>query len=499
MTHQRWPPARARLLPAIFVSTALAFASPALAQTVDVSLQALTAVGELQAEWETQQAALITARAALADHLTVQSRVEDQIQAQNAKIEAGKTRLNAAVLKVAEAKGRLAKVDILTEDTKGAQLTEIRTIAQATLDEIITDTASAEDEIAALKKELEGAKATVGEMKKAVSAARAAASAANLVVEAVKSAQLTIAKNGAQDGEEPSGLEADFFNEAREQAEATEKSAEVAQKALTLTMEREKIIAANLRDTEARLSGLRKSEGGAIQAFTTADKALKDHQNKWQAAEDARLAEVQKIQTELDAAQSDMEAQTATLQNDTLGLQEVETIAAATQAKTESLEATVADAEDVFVTIDGDLRRAQKSRDMQEAAILASANADLKAALRRAGLSARSDDRVVIPVGSIFKARSAKLSPAEALDIKTVLAAAKTATDALPGEIDWVLRVDSHAPGAGEESWFLSQARALSLAQMVVRDTGLPVTRVSANGFAGADDDGHVELVLTAR
>lgn len=493
---------RASPLAAFLLSSALVCAPlAASAEQVNADPSALVAADQLQDDWNAAAQAVKAATTALQDQMTLQATIESDIAAQTARIEEGKAGLNAAVLKVADAKARLKAVSTASPDETGATLAEARDAAEATLNDILAEAESAQDDITRLSAEREGAKATVAEMEKAVSAAKAAASAANLVVEAVKSAQLTIAANNPDgtDGD-GGGLENDFFTEAMQQAEATQKSAVVAQKALDLTVEREAIIAAKLKDAEDRLSAARKGEKSALAAFSEARDAYDAHAKSRAAQEAEREAKLAAVTEELTALEEQMQAQASLLQKDTEALQQLTARQADMQSTTDALAAELATAKTVFQAVDNDLRTAQRTRSMQVAAVMAGANAEMKRSLRTALASdVGAGSRVTIPADQLFRKRSAKLTPAEGLDLGALAAAAMAATSDLPGDVEWILRVDSHAPGKGDEAWFLAQARAMAVVQSLIKTTGVSVARISANGFAGAEGDGFVELVLTAR
>ena len=92
---------------------------PVGAESVNADADALVSVIPLAGEWQSAADALGAARQALQDQKVIQAKVESDIAGQSDKIEGAKTGLNAAVLKVAEAKNRLAKVDVVVEDVKG--------------------------------------------------------------------------------------------------------------------------------------------------------------------------------------------------------------------------------------------------------------------------------------------------------------------------------------------------------------------------------------------
>ncbi|MEM6619663.1 MAG: hypothetical protein AAF631_10205 [Pseudomonadota bacterium] len=492
-----------RCLAALLTTTAI-WAAPvpsAQGETVAADATLLTAVAPLETAWQARADDLTAVRDALARETADQKNLDAAVTEQLELIEGAKAGLNTAVLRVAEAQRQLKKINVTVEDKKGAALSQKAQDARQMLDTLVAKAAAEKKRQGALTQDLANARATVEEMKKAVAAARAAASAANLVVEAVKSAQLTIAK-AAESSAEPAdtGIETEFFSEAVAQAAATEKSAEVAQRALTLTMEREKILATELAATEAALKRSATAEEAALAAFGKADKALSTHRATWAEAETARKAEVDAISADLSAAQEQLNSQKAILQDQSITLQDRESKANSARQRVQLLQSNVGAAETAFADADTALRAAQTTRAMQTAAVLARRNGDLKARMRAAtDLPQTADARFALPGDQLFAPRSANLREAEAPSIDTLAQIAATVTGDLPAELDWVLRVDVHAPGRGEEGWFLGHARAMAVANRFARTAGIPLDRLSVAAFADASGDGRLEIALTTR
>ncbi|MBT3767299.1 MAG: OmpA family protein, partial [Rhodospirillales bacterium] len=86
----------------------------------------------------------------------------------------------------------------------------------------------------------------------------------------------------------------------------------------------------------------------------------------------------------------------------------------------------------------------------------------------------------------------------------------------IPGDIDWVLRVDGHTDSVPIQTvrfpsnWELSAARAISVVQYLIK-AGLPANRLAATGFGefqpissastieAMQDNRRIELKLTER
>ncbi len=99
-------------------------------------------------------------------------------------------------------------------------------------------------------------------------------------------------------------------------------------------------------------------------------------------------------------------------------------------------------------------------------------------------------DRFVFSSEVLFAPGEARLSDEGRQEVAKVAEIFRSVTDDIPEGIDWVLQVDGHTddipvrPGARfADNWELSQARALSVVRYMIEDLGLPPERLSANGF----------------
>jgi len=125
-------------------------------------------------------------------------------------------------------------------------------------------------------------------------------------------------------------------------------------------------------------------------------------------------------------------------------------------------------------------------------------------------------DRFVFQSEVLFDVASAELGPAGKEQMGALAQTLKELVVKIPGDIDWVLRVDGHtdktpiSTARFPSNWELSAARAISVVKYLI-DQGLPPVRLVAAGFAanrpidsGADEialrrNRRIELKLTQR
>ncbi|WP_136682445.1 peptidoglycan -binding protein [Falsirhodobacter xinxiangensis] len=127
-------------------------------------------------------------------------------------------------------------------------------------------------------------------------------------------------------------------------------------------------------------------------------------------------------------------------------------------------------------------------------------------------------DRFVFSSEVLFNTGSADLSPEGRDQIAGVAAILRDVSAQIPGNLDWILRVDGHTDdlplsGTGQfrDNWELSQARALSVVRFMQDSLGFPPDRLAATGFGqyrpvaeGATEEARaqnrrIELKLTER
>ncbi len=492
-------------IPALTCALLLSASYPqsAAAQSISLTPAPIAEYNALVADWQSKRDALDDAIAAQAAFEEKNTALLETVDAQQAKVDAAKQGLSSAVLKVAEAKKRLSQVDTSDEDPKGEELSNALLQSQQNLNTVISSSETLQADIKAMKEEHAKLRSTVEQLKNAAAAAQAAFSAAEVLVEAVKSAQAVIS-----DGDDNGDIETDFFKDAVSQAENAKKSELAAKDALAATRKRQIEVGERLLKADEQLANAKQAETSAYEKFAAADAAFKEHQARRKAAIDTRNALIAEIQGELDVAQDELDAQQAILQNESLTMQDF-TAQKATAANTLSdLQADVNRAKTAFDTSQSTLRADQATRSEQGAAIVARLNTQMRDFILASAPSAdtsTSTDRILIPASQIFAKNSAKLQESDGIKLNEIAAILKDTVSRVPEGIDWMIRVDSYGTGNSEEAWFISQNRALSVARSLIANGKFSGTQVSANGlvsaepFSDATESGWIEIVLTAR
>lgn len=99
-------------------------------------------------------------------------------------------------------------------------------------------------------------------------------------------------------------------------------------------------------------------------------------------------------------------------------------------------------------------------------------------------------DRFVFSSEVLFQPGSADLSDEGKAQIASVVSILDDVAEDIPGNIDWIVRVDGHTDnvplsGQGEfrDNWELSQARALSVVRYMIGSLGFAPQRLAATGF----------------
>ncbi len=136
-------------------------------------------------------------------------------------------------------------------------------------------------------------------------------------------------------------------------------------------------------------------------------------------------------------------------------------------------------------------------------------------------LAGRSDvsvegDRFVIQSGVLFDSGSADLGPAGLQQVTDLAALLLEITAEIPGDVNWILRIDGHTDKRPintpqfQSNWQLSSARAITVANQLVA-SGVPPEKLAATGFGefhpldeGETDEAYrqnrrIELKLTER
>ena len=99
-------------------------------------------------------------------------------------------------------------------------------------------------------------------------------------------------------------------------------------------------------------------------------------------------------------------------------------------------------------------------------------------------------DRFVFSSEVLFESASATLSAEGQTQIAQVASILFDVSGQIPGEIDWIIRVDGHTDnvplsgtGLFADNWELSQGRALSVVKFMTERLGFPPERLAATGF----------------
>nr|WP_325250318.1 OmpA family protein [Amylibacter sp.] len=493
----------------IFTLCALAPAA-SFAQSVSLTPPPLSEYTALISDWQKKKDLLNGAIAAQRDYETSVNALALATAEQQAKTDSAKAGLNAAVLKVAEAKNRLSKVDTNDTDPKGEALAQTLLETQSDLNTAISASEQLQKDISALSSEHERLGSTAKGLKNAAAAAKAAHSAAQVLVEAVKSAQEVIASNNSENGGGETDLESDFFKDALKQAENARQYEQDAQNALEATRTRQTQVAERLLKAEEQLEYAKQAEAGAYKKFAAADEDYKKHQAKRQVEKDARDALIAEITTEMNAAQEDLEAQQKILQNESLAMQEIAANQTSAANRMADLHTEVDRAKSAFEGAQSILRAQQRQRAIQTAAILADLNAEMRSALRNSAPGADTStfsERLIIPAAVLFSDDSAKIQKSEAVRLNELAAILKDTVSRVPEGLDWMIRVDNYTTDTetAKDSWTKSHSRAVSVAKSLISTGKLDTSRVSANGMVNAaalsdfTSNGWVEIVLTAR
>lgn len=241
---------------------------------------------------------------------------------------------------------------------------------------------------------------------------------------------------------------------ALERGQAEEREATIATLSASL---------ATAEEEQARLAGLlAEAEGGGAEAD-----ALR-----------TRLAEQEELTAEAQAQVELFNQQLAALRQQ---LASLEAALEAAEAKDRESQAQIADL--------GRRLNAALAQKVQE---LARARSEFFGRLRTA-LGDREDievvgDRFVFQSEVFFDSGSAALNPAGQAELDKIASAVKEIAGDLPGDINWVLRVDGHSdsqPISTAEfpsNWHLSAARAISVVRYLIGE-GVPPNRLLAAGF----------------
>jgi chemotaxis protein MotB len=116
---------------------------------------------------------------------------------------------------------------------------------------------------------------------------------------------------------------------------------------------------------------------------------------------------------------------------------------------------------------------------------------EVQAALGTDATVATEGGRVVLQPDSLFAPRTVQLTPDGEARLRAVAQALATVTPQIPGDLPWVVGVESHTDGAAlrrgsafRSNWDLSTQRAGAVAEFL-QALGVPGERIAAAGFGG--------------
>jgi chemotaxis protein MotB len=467
-------------------------------------------------EWQLAQKILKDALEIQKNIQSTNSKSEADIEKQIQSIATAEKALNESITVVAKAEQKLIQAENSQDDPLGEELKETLLNRQNELDAAILKTDAAKQDIAKSEASFLRVKSTTDQLVTAVAAADASAKAAKVVAQAAKSAQLAIAEIESDNApSDPSNLlESGFVNEANQQAEATEKSANVARNVLSITQNRLQEATDALTEKQEYLVSVNKAVETAYSNFAAADKAFKVHDAD-------QKVKIKKIQAEIQAAtESVVSSQTTLEQNkqflskETLKLENLKTALATGQKMRSTLDTEVSTAQMTFNEVNVKLRRAQRARSERNAVILATLNADMHDRLHNNSIGKNTSpqiyNRFMMPADELFKSNGPLFSDTGTANIDKIAKLIDTIPNRIPKGVDWVLRVDAHAGGGGN-AWDISQARALNIVKHIAANSSIPAERLSANAYGrfktldtGEDfktiaPNGWVEITLSAR
>ncbi len=472
---------------------------------------------QLVAEWHKAKAQLKNALAARREQTAMNATDLRRIETQKNKV----TKAQAAVDKASDAVAEALRVSSAArdnlDDLLGEKLTRKLQAAKDNLNAAVNEAEDAQKRLLAAKVGQQRIASTVRELKKASAAAKAAASAADIVASAAKSARLVMAEYGdSADSSDAdiANLENGFFKEASQQADSASRSALVASKALAITELQLEKADAILKDKKAKYKSAKKAEDNAYLAFAAADKAFKKHQSEKAEAQDK--TEITSVA--LASAERRLEEAKDLMDAEASQLQEMLSQFSAGQEMMVQHDTKVAALQSIFEQIDTKLRGIQRVKSIQNAATLATLNAQMVDRLRAAIGGAQTDepvyDRFVLSSEALFEPGSARLGKSGKSTIAKITSIIEETTKSVPEDMAWMLRVDGHTDatplsgsGSFKDNWELSQARALSVVKHLIRKSNIPARHLSANGFGeyqpiSASDiaaNRRIEIVLTAR
>ncbi len=231
---------------------------------------------------------------------------------------------------------------------------------------------------------------------------------------------------------------------------------------------------ADFTDREA----VTKNEINQLQGYVNTLKADKNAASTEIAGLNASLDDERKLSAQAQAQITLLNEQLAALRLQMASLQEV-------------LDASdVRDAENKAVIVDlGKRLNTALAQKVQE---LAQYRSEFFGRLRKV-LGDRADieivgDRFILQSEVLFTSGSAALSPSGQLELIKIASVLQEIATTIPGEVNWVLRIDGHSDRIPintpefPSNWYLSSARAIAVVTYLT-DQGVPENRLVAAGF----------------
>ncbi len=374
----------------------------------------------------------------------------------------------------------------------------------------------------AATREVARIKTAVVELEKASNAANIAAEATEVVARAADAAQIVVDQNEDvvpdSDGSTLFNLRNDFFNEAKAQADAANRSASAAAKALFVSTKELERTGGNAADRQEALEFVKSEVVQSEQELSVLAEQLQSLQSKRAIAQKAAAIARERVATEQAALNQKKEILTA----QTLKSEALQSASNELDKEHTTQEIKVGAAQQIYNDAELKLREAQKLRAKRQATKIAELNSEmhdkLRATLGNLHIENPDHDRFIVPSEALFTSGSAQLGDTGKALVFEIAQVITLVTAQIPDDTDWMLRVDGHTDntplkGSGnfKDNWELSQARALAIVRSLVSQGNMPSKRLAANGLGeyqplksgGSDQDKaenrRIELVLVPR
>ena len=245
------------------------------------------------------------------------------------------------------------------------------------------------------------------------------------------------------------------------------------------------------RDAERTLEMLAAAEAARRNLESELDEAtsLIDRERALQLVAQAQLQEAGELNTQQARQLAALNAQTRALREQLAQVQATLSAVEAAEAEANVEIAALGQRLNAALAREAALQRREAERLREEVRDLASYRSEFFGRMREV-LGSREDirivgDRFVFQSEVLFDVGSAALGEAGRRELGRLADAIREVLPEIPGEIDWVLRVDGHTDitGSLDFNWELSQRRALSVVRYLSEEHGLPPDRLAAAGF----------------